>query len=43
MVEELDLRSQCPVAQKERVDNGLPINLLNDSIPFEQSIILGVF
>jgi hypothetical protein len=46
MVEELALHSQCPVPQKERVDNGLPIkihDLLNDSISFEQSIILGVF
>jgi hypothetical protein len=46
MAVELALHSQSPVLKKERVDNGLPIkihDLLNDSISFEQSIILGVF
>jgi hypothetical protein len=46
MAGELALHSQCPVPQKEGVDNGLLIkihDLLNDSISFEQSIILGVF
>jgi hypothetical protein len=46
MAVELASRSQSPVLKKERVDNGLPIkihDLLNDSISFEQGIILGVF